>query len=852
MKQFLEKCKQFVQTKKGRYILIAGAVSFVALLFLLSSGGDRVPSARKLAKLNEDNIDKIFDKTIRDFRGHLIDNLDDQKDTNFIVYSKGVQRIEANEKKNIILSANNASMEYVISKPSKEIRKLEQGDIFFIEPSEAYPPGIVVKVWEITANRKQATIKGTSMQLEELIEYADVDMEFSIDQVYFEDNGLPYSATFEEYTDNEQEIWDAEEVAAANLGISDKEMTAFPMQPVPLSGNAGTVSSDSPKFSWMTNTIVDKTIPVCLNISTQIEGHINNVGVKGTLGAKIKGIHVVLKVHPLYATVESSVSVLARPYVDGMLGVTGSFYHAFGLPKMFVPVFGPFCLGYSLSPSISVNGYINGRLSMATDVEIGAGSKIIAGVYNQPNMILNGPDNYAAKMNLVEASVDVDLNLLDAYVGFGVPVITELYASMSGGLAIDGVMEFPDLSFTSENGEKIHDCDACVDGDIGLEARSTVGWTGLVVFKKFFPDRAFHVGVEKKLFEVNLPLNDFYVSYRNNNHTGEQDIECDMGVCPYKGTPVIVKITSTIGREDVSLSNFVVKVDDGKTILETVLTDENGEAHFVLPEGDYKLKVEHGFFDYNDTIRVSDAKVVKEIEVDIKPNIFVMLHPIEPEFEATAPIRKVTGSHPYTLLIMDSEHRSGSWIDELLLAGAKPGDIVVWMTWDQTRGDVFEAGQNWEFTQFLLGHVTINIGRIFYTYQGLEADGSERAPDLELHWWLTSYNNFANNNSLVHMVKVENEDYDDAPYFENLRCRSSITINHGDLPYDAAYAVTRTGQTSSFYEPIEHLGGTSFWECFATLSSFRSRLDTMAGQYQEYLEAALSNQDFTDMSPDIE
>lgn len=848
MKHFWENCKQIIQSKKGRYILIACAVGLLAIIILLSSGGDRVPSARKLAKLNEENMDKIFNKTIHDFRGHLIDNLDEQKDTNFIVYAKGVQRIEANEKKNIIQSADNISMVYVISKPSKEIRKLEQGDIFFIEPSEAYPPGIVVKVSSINADRKQATIQGSSMELEELIEYADVDMEFSIEQVYFEENGLPYSAAFEEYTDNEQEIWDAEEVAAANLGLSDAELTAFSMQPVPLSGNARTASSNNSEFSWKTNTIIDDTIPVCLNLSTQIEGHINNVGVKGTLGAKIKGIHIVLKVHPMYATVESSVSILARPYVDGMLGVTGSYYQTFGLPKMFVPVFGPFCLGYTLSPSVSINGYINGRLSMAADVEIGASSKIIAGIYHQPGLICKGPDNYAAKMNLAEASVDMDLNILDSYIGFGVPVITELYTSTSGGLAIDGVMEFPDLSFTSENAEKIHDCDACVDGDVGLEARSTIGWTGLMVFKKFFPDRAFDVGIEKKLFEVNLPFGDFYVSYRKNNHTGEQVVEGDKGVCPYKGTPVIVDITSTMKREDISVKDFVVKMDDGETILETVLTDENGEAHFVLPEGDYKLSVEHGFFNYLDTIRVSDTKVVKEVEVNIEPHIFVLLDAPESEYENTAPIQQVTGSHPYTLI----NDVSLSYVDELLLAGAKPGDIVIEMYWDQTRGDIYEAGQFWEFTQFLLGHVTINIGRLLYTYQGLEADGSERAPNLAIRWWVTSYNNFADGDSLVHYSKLENEDYDEAPYFANLRTRSCISLNHGEIPYDAAYALTSWSQESSYYEPTEQLGGLSFWDCFANLSSFRSRLDTMAGQYQEYIEAMLSNQDFMNIAPGIE
>lgn len=848
MKRFFDFLKQMLSTKKGRYILGAGVLVLVLLgIMAAGSGKERVPSARKLAKLNEKNIDKIFNKTVRDFRGHLIDKLDEQKDTNFVVYAEGVQRIEVSEKKNTIISANPQQKIYVFGKPSKEIRKLEPGDIFFVDPSIECPTGIVVKVREITIENRQATIISDNVELEELIEYADINMDFAVSQVYFEEDGEPYTAQFEEYTNNEQEIWDNEEVSgeavmeAFAAGTGDKARAK--------SGKDNGLVQGS-KFSWLKNTVYDETIPICLNVSKQITGNIEGLVAKGTVGTKISGIHVVFRMYPLYATLESSVSVLARPYVDGTLGIGGTWQQAFGLPKMFVPVFGPFCIGYYVTPSISVSGSVNGRLSMAADVEVGAGSKIIAGgIVQQPYFIFEGPENYAAKLNLVEAEADIDLNLLEVRVGFGVPEVTEIYASVSGGLAVDGRMEFPEMTFVSENAENMHDCDACVDGDIGVEVRSNVGWTGLVQFKKFFPKESFRAGVEHKIFEENIPLKDFYISYRNNDYTGEKKIECALGTCPYKGIPVIVKMNSTMEREDIPLDDFVVKVDDGKFIREFTTTDENGEAHFLLPEGEYKLTVDHGFFNYTNKINVTDVKLVEEVEVDITPQIFVLAYTVEEEFLSTAPISEIVGSHSYTLINLGQKYDAEKAETELLLAGAKPGDIVIQVGWDQTRGGVYEAGQRWEFTQYLLGHTTIGIGRVLYTYGAVDVAGKEVSPNITLRWWLISYNNFANGNGLVHMQSLKKEKYDEAPEFDDFRLRSNVSLDYGDIPYDAAYAIRSPQTRGSSYEESLSLGRQTFWTCYNSLSSFMPRLHEVAGKYNVYLEAALNNQDFTDMPP---
>jgi hypothetical protein len=71
-------------------------------------------------------MDELFDKTIHDFPGHLSDNLDEQEDTNFIVYAKGVKKISTDDGMNMVALADDEKREYVVLYPSKELEKLKK------------------------------------------------------------------------------------------------------------------------------------------------------------------------------------------------------------------------------------------------------------------------------------------------------------------------------------------------------------------------------------------------------------------------------------------------------------------------------------------------------------------------------------------------------------------------------------------------------------------------------------------------------------------------------------------------------------------------------------------------------
>ena len=178
---------------KKKLGLILGALAAVVLIVVVivtlgKRNGQPNETTLGESELTVEEAEKLlaetFTKTIHDFPGHLIDNLDEQEDTNFVVYAKGVKRVTAEGDTNVIQSVDEEKLQYVISNPDDQITSLENGDIFFMDPSESYGLGISVKVENLEVQEDQVVIQGDEFALEELIEYADVDMMIPIEQVY--------------------------------------------------------------------------------------------------------------------------------------------------------------------------------------------------------------------------------------------------------------------------------------------------------------------------------------------------------------------------------------------------------------------------------------------------------------------------------------------------------------------------------------------------------------------------------------------------------------------------------------------------------------------------------------------
>ena len=84
--------------------------------------------------------EQIFTKTIHDFEGYTVENLDEQEDTNFIVYAKGVKEITMTDRRNVLIAADEAEMTYTFNKADETLTNIQSGDVFYADASAKNPP----------------------------------------------------------------------------------------------------------------------------------------------------------------------------------------------------------------------------------------------------------------------------------------------------------------------------------------------------------------------------------------------------------------------------------------------------------------------------------------------------------------------------------------------------------------------------------------------------------------------------------------------------------------------------------------------------------------------------------------
>jgi len=413
----------------------------------------------------------------------------------------------------------------------------------------------------------------------------------------------------------------------------------------------------------------------------------------------------------------------------------------------------------------------------------------------------------------------------------------------------------------------VHTCDACVDGDVDWIADLKVGTTT-------------SYGVIRDTWDLTLlelrgdfpweEYRKFYVSYRSKG--GEEKIECDWGPCPYKGLPYTVQVASTIQNEDIPRSGFVVRAENEDGEVKWELTDEEGIAQLMLQQGTYQLTVEHGFYEHTEQITVSESplddmqhllgkeeqKIDKKIVADIDPEVYVVLcHDKgggKGSGNPTALLGNIMGRTPYRLIVTESDLSDYETESRLLLAGAKPGDIVVKVWYHEAEANVV-SGDGWKNYGLILGFTSIDFGRLLYIPGWVdEATGKEQEGNVGLYWWEWSYNNYFGNNTYINGFNFHdnlNGTEDPPPDITGVEQRCEVNLNLTDVPlYDAAYCVVpdyQLVQQNQMYSTS--MGSPGFWGLYNQVGALKNDLVSKAGMYQVYLTAMQQNQDFKLLFP---
>ena len=837
------------------------AAAGLALYAKLSPAG----AGSMASSFADDGLDFLFNKTIHDFPGHVVDNLDEQEDTNFVVYAEGVTRVTAEGGSNTLIAQDAEERVYTFAAPDGQLTGLEPGDVFFMDASTACPTGLAVKVEQIDVADGQAVIHGGELTMEDLIEYADVDMDLPMTAVYHEDTGGLTTAAFTEYTADEQTVWAAQDNTAflAEAAQLAQEAPAFD----PATAQSGeelnaalqqTFAGGSDALDWMlTEHEHSSSMPVCLDLKTNLSAHAGKGFLEGEVGAKVRTVHVVFRYHPILLNVKMGVAVDARAYADLKLGmqISGRVSVPYA-PQFPIPVAGPLCVILEFSPYLEASLSAYGKLSAAGDVYVEGGNSFFAGI-TLPYGTSSGFKDPVVDLDFVEVEGKVDVNLFNAVVSFGIPNVANVGLSAHAGPGLTATLETPEADEVDDDGS-IHDCDVCVDGDLDLFAGLDLQWVLGPAGKNatFFGTGAGQNGLRWRLLElrtdmIGLPP-DFYVSTRTDS-LGETKIECGLGECPYKGYAVKVQFV-TERDSTLPLDGIPVKVTDEEGNVTTGLSDEEGVARILLEGGKYDLTVDYGMFHYEDEVVIKEKGAEREVPLAIDPEVFVVMGLFTAEDEDAMPFGALPPNLEYTVIRCET----AAGLDdtrienELLIAGAQPGDIVVCMEAGKDMQNV-ESGDGWNGYGFLLNYYNLSIGRLLYEYDTFDAErGEYSGGDVGVYWWARCYANYQSAGSLLRMGYFnDNLNYSDEvlPEYHDVTRNCSVHITTGEDVYDAAY-VSRDAELFTDYPYyVDELGYRSFWDIYNGVSDYRSRLLDTAEAFEVYVSGLLANEDFTAVYP---
>jgi len=673
--------------------LVLGAVVTVGLIIVgiiaLEKGKDQPEETTQetpdlTAEETEKLLEEAFTKTIHDFPDHLIDNLDDQEDTNFVVYAEGVKRVTTDGESNIIMKVNKTLRQYVIANPDEQITSLEKDDVFFMDPSVQYGPGISVKVESMELQEDQVVITGGEMTLDKLIEYADVDMMLSPDEVYIQvaEDGVDAVVT-EETNDH----W--------KLDISDEEIQAMMGELQSGSSTGGAENTgvsaeeeNNSESNWFQDiyeaiSLEDEWDIFALESGDSFSFRRGRFSANGSVRFQTSKIHVVYRYSPVvniwHFSVDGDINASFKASLEGKIGISNVEVMKF--PPIIYPLAGPIVLTCDFSPTMDATVSLGASTGAFVSCHTNASAYVWNGIpfVDECNTwILDQDVNYS----IAEINGRLAMNFLNVDVDLGVPMLAELSTKVSAGTEWKGTLKKPSWTGTGE--ESIHDCEACVDGqaqaflrtDIAIDVDKLLGKGKELGRLSWTP---FNMPIT-----LPSPYDKFYVSFMD-----QQDPEFGFGKCPHHRWRTDVKVLREGNRKPVPEEVVKVIWADGNEELE--VTDEHGELTIYLPKGDNLLSAEEEEFH----LRGKAHAVIEDEPIEVELLLGGGdLHIIFAEQEQDPQIDEYDTNSWYELQskLIDL-YPEAQWYyrftpEELCANGnVEPGDIVLDVTYDAPHTD---------------------------------------------------------------------------------------------------------------------------------------------------------------------
>ncbi len=499
-------------------------------------------------EIREGNKEEIFTKTIHDFGELRVENLDEQEDTNFIVYAEDVREIAMTDQVNILTEADEEERIYTFSCPDEELLSMEEGDVFY-GVSERYE-AVCVKVESMEETDGQVTIHGGELVLSDLFAYVDIDMEIDYTQLYFDADDVPEDCTVEYENPS----------AAGGLSAGTALLSAVPGEgeaqaarmAMAAAGGAGTAGG--------------------LRIGASLNMSRDAVTVQGAFSLCIQSVQVEFRYTEgvlfssfvVNSTVENDASVTLKGDVieieKPLFGIT-------------VPVGGPI-LGM-LYPSflLEASGEIQIGLNSSQSYQEGYSVSAGADTGFQWDMVSDwGQPTVTPRFEDISGNVKAGVQFTAS---LSCMRVADIHAAFFGGMEIKGSYDPFAVSVEEQQMDSVHDCRVCIDGDANLLGEISVG-AGI----GFLPGQRLYQS-EMTLVHLDSKFCDFYLSFGDG---GGRDAEFGWNaVCPHRRYRTLVTVLDEAG-ENADGAQVTATYPDGRT--ETVAADGTGMAEFFLPEGE--------------------------------------------------------------------------------------------------------------------------------------------------------------------------------------------------------------------------------------------------------------------------
>ena len=384
---------------------------FVAYAFLLDENGSALCD-KFTSREHTHDFEEFYEKTVDDFDKDKVINLDENKESNFVVLTEGAETVDAQNGKNKLVSVDDEKGIYVFENIDSDISSLKAGDVFRYEQKNEQDV-LVIKVKSVSINGSTATVTSDDTDLTEVFDYVKIEGSTTGENTTVDmseaDEGVEYRRIEEETGEIQTSSFDYNDSKSVSSEFTIKEKK------------------------------IKKNVKLSAKLTFKVSASINVYYQRKAFADDY--LDMSIKIEPSVAISFSLTGKAEKSFVK--LGEIGIFV----CPGVYIGFTPQFVV--EVSGSISISGTIKGCIGYS---------------YNSDEGFKNTSSPFDFKPK-VEISVEVFIGInLKPHIAIIHEKIAD--ASISGEIGFK-IKASTDLSESATSKAK-HDCKVCIDGDISF------------------------------------------------------------------------------------------------------------------------------------------------------------------------------------------------------------------------------------------------------------------------------------------------------------------------------------------------------------------------------------------------